>query len=458
MDSPDTTPIPIPSEDNAWQDMRDRLDKEMPLTDAAPAVVRRNSFPGKMLWTLSTVLLVALAILLLRKAPTQSLVSGGKSAGSDTAAPLTVEKSANAAPSTAHKFAAVATPKKYPRPHTRAQPLLSGRRTSNNDERDARQSSERSATIHERDARQSSERTATIHEHDARQSSERAFATHGPDVVDRSSNQEIKTIPAPLSTSQQLDNTPLELPRGEASGSGIKHLMSTMHIQLPDTLFMTFGLQWTEEYPFGFGSNGNYFMGTQGRPRYYRALLPSAWMQLQLDRSILGIEINPFYSQNVGKGLESQSSSVVVGDTTIGTSSSRLAVKVFGLSTSIDYLGSIGGHWWAGAGLRLDWWVRAVASDWTIVQKQTTSGFESINETLEYGPISKNDWRDVPTFQLDLLGEILYKRGISQAGFRLGVSPDAGQRNFNSGFFFQLEFFYRLSLFSKKVYLRDDEK
>src|SRR5580698_5834825 len=107
MDSPESTPIPIPSEDNAWQDMRDRLDKEMPVAEPAPAAVRRNSFPGKMLWTLSMVVLLTLAILLLRKAPTQSLVSGGKSAGSDAAAPLTVDKSDPSAPSTVKKSIAV---------------------------------------------------------------------------------------------------------------------------------------------------------------------------------------------------------------------------------------------------------------------------------------------------------------------------------------------------------------
>src|SRR5579863_10437107 len=103
MDSPEPTPIPIPSEDNAWQDMRDRLDKEMPLTAPAPAAARRNSMPGRMLWTLLTVLL-------LRKAPTQSLVSGRRSTGSGASVPLTENKSADAAPLTVNKSAAAAAP------------------------------------------------------------------------------------------------------------------------------------------------------------------------------------------------------------------------------------------------------------------------------------------------------------------------------------------------------------
>jgi hypothetical protein len=438
MDSSEPTPIPIPSEDNAWKDMRDRLDKEMPVAEPAPAAVRRNSFPGKMLWTLSMVLLLTLAILLLRKAPTQSLVSGGKSAGSDAAespvarsarlplaekslAPATVYKSADARPAakksatppTENKFAAVATPKKYSRPRTRAQPLLSGRRIS------------------------------TSEEHYARPSSARALTAHEPDVVDRSPFQETRTLVTPLFSSLLFDSA--------AYGSSTKHLTSTTQLQFSDSLLLTFGLQWTEQFPpFDY-----LFRGIQGHSSYVRALLPSAWMQIQLDKSILGIELNPFYSQNASRVLETGYNPGVIGDTTVGTNTSRSLDKVFGLSVNIDFLTFIGGHWWAGGGLRTNWWMNAIGTDWTLVQKQTSAGYNSITETLHTGPISKSDWQYVPSFQLDLLGEILYRRGVSQAGFRLSVSPNAAAKDLNSDFFFESEFFYRLQLFSKKVYLRD---
>jgi hypothetical protein len=437
MDSPESTPIPIPSEDNAWQDMRDRLDKEMPVAEPAPATVRRNSFPGKMLWTLSTVLLLTLAILLLRKAPTQSLVSGGRSAGSDAAALSTVKKSDNAAPSPSEKSdaaashmarpiqlraaappaenrsAAVATPNKHSRPHTRAQPLHSGRRNSTTDQRGARPSSARALTTHERD------------------------------VVDRSPVQETKTLVASIFSSLLLD--------AAASGGGPKQLTGTTHLQFSDSLLLTFGLQWTEQFlPFDY-----LFRGIQGHSNYVRALLPSAWMQLQLDRSILGIELNPFYSQIASKVLETGYNSVNLGDTLAGTNTSRSLDKVFGLSANIHFLTSIGGHWWAGGGLRTNWWTNAIGTDWTMVQLHTPAGFSSVTSSLKIAPISKSDWQYVPSFQLDLLGEILYRRGVSQAGFRLSVSPDAVEKDLNSDFFFEFEFFYRLSLFSKKVYLRD---
>jgi hypothetical protein len=152
------------------------------------------------------------------------------------------------------------------------------------------------------------------------------------------------------------------------------------------------------------------------------------------------------------------SNSAVGGDTTVGTTTVNTLDKVFGLSTNIEFLAFIGGHWWAGGGLRANWWTNAIATDWTTVQKWTPAGFQSNFSSVNLAPISKSDWQYVPSFQLDLLGEILYKRGVSQVGFRLSISPDAAQKSFNSDFFFEGEFFYRLLLFSKKVYLRDDEK
>ena len=182
------------------------------------------------------------------------------------------------------------------------------------------------------------------------------------------------------------------------------------------------GLQWNMQLPFANSSSFFTGPGTQSQP--YRILLPGAWISWHSEKSLLGVQVNPFTSLLVpSKPFNTVVANSTSSDTAITKTETKTLKKLFGVSAVLSYNYNVTGNWWFGGNMQATWWRSGIATSNIKTSRQSlSSSFNPINtqSTTRY-KLSKPDWENFSTFQMQLNLEILYRKKTWIAGFNAGL-------------------------------------
>lgn len=182
------------------------------------------------------------------------------------------------------------------------------------------------------------------------------------------------------------------------------------------------GLQWNMQLPFANSSSFFTGPGTQSQP--YRILLPGAWISWHSEKSLLGVQVNPFTSLLVpSKPFNTVIANSTSSDTAITKTETKTLKKLFGVSAVLSYNYNVTGNWWFGGNMQATWWRSGIATSNIKTSRQSLSNsFNPINtqSTTRY-KLSKPDWENFSTFQMQLNLEILYRKKTWIAGFNAGL-------------------------------------
>jgi hypothetical protein len=242
--------------------------------------------------------------------------------------------------------------------------------------------------------------------------------------------------------------TKQELQAQHAAAAGPVELQEEEH------LVLLTGLEWAAQVPTA--NAGHYFTGTTGRDQFYRPLIPAVWMQVQSRGSLLEIAFAPSFSKLVApRTFSEETNSVIVADSLVTMHTMKALDKLFGVALSMNYAVALGGSWWAGGGIRADWWKHAIATISTVEDKSSlnnpvTNVSSSFSSTL---PLSGTDWSNFSRFQFDLSAQLLYRKAGQQAGLRLSMPFTPLNKTGGAGDSFRAELFYRLGIFGGKIKL-----
>jgi hypothetical protein len=227
---------------------------------------------------------------------------------------------------------------------------------------------------------------------------------------------------------------------------------SRVELQEERHMLLLTGLEWAPQVPTA--NAGHYFTGPTGRDQVLRLLIPAVWMQVQSKGSLLEIAFAPSFSKLIAaKTFSDETNSVVTADSSVTTHTTKALDKLFGVAFSINYAAALGGNWWAGGGVRADWWKHVVATVSTAEDKfplnnPATTIRSSFSST---SPLSGADWSNFSRFQLDLSAQLLYKTAGQQAGLRISMPFTPLNNNGGAGDHFRAELFYRHALFGGKI-------
>jgi hypothetical protein len=227
---------------------------------------------------------------------------------------------------------------------------------------------------------------------------------------------------------------------------------ATVELQEEQHMLLLTGLEWAAQVPTA--NAGHYFSGTTGRDQFYRLLIPAVWMQVQSHGSLLEITFAPSFSKLVAsRTFSEETNSVVVADSSVTTHTTKALDKLFGVALSVNYAAALGGKWWAGGGIRADWWKHAIATASIVEDKSplynpATNVRSSFSSTV---PLNEVDWSNFSRFQFDLSAQLLYRMDAQQTGLRVSMPFTPLNKNGGAGDSFRAELFYRLALFGGKI-------
>ncbi len=182
------------------------------------------------------------------------------------------------------------------------------------------------------------------------------------------------------------------------------------------------GLQWNLQAPQG--SAGNYFIGTKGERDPLRSFYPGAWLSIQRNKSLITLEVSPFFSTAVpAKPYSTDSINYRIRDTLFTDTEIKTLQKLFGMSAALGYSGNISSNWWVGGSLRGNWWKKGVAVAQTeLLKRADTSNFDDIRITNSSTYLlSDTAWATFSKMQFVVNAEVWYKQKLWQAGLQVGV-------------------------------------
>lgn len=218
------------------------------------------------------------------------------------------------------------------------------------------------------------------------------------------------------------------------------------HIELPaEKWTINTGLQWTIPVPSLNGSN--YFAGPNGQSQPYRLLLPGAWVQAEKEKQLITLDLNPFaVSLPPAKVFRTVTSVENQQDTLVQTIDQRTLVKTFGLSAGVAYQYKVFSNWWAGAGVQMLFWKRAVARSSSAINKTPMGGTAGVTTNQQSIYKVTDEWSYFSKIQASISAELFYKAPKWQAGFRLGLPITPLAQQDGPKYFLRGELIYRLHL------------
>jgi hypothetical protein len=187
------------------------------------------------------------------------------------------------------------------------------------------------------------------------------------------------------------------------------------------------GLQWNAQLR---ATNlREYFDGPNGSSQPYRLLLPSVWVSLQVEKSMLAAQLNPFaYSVLSNKPYATKD----MGSGAGMLRERRTLNKVFGISAGFGFDYNVKDNWWLGGNLQGIFWRKGAA---ILVGENinTSNGSTSFAYRNNY-QLTDTAWAGFSKFQMGLGAQLLYKKSKLQAGIRGDFSPvilidEKGQKN-----------------------------
>ncbi|HWB25051.1 MAG TPA: hypothetical protein VG738_06205 [Chitinophagaceae bacterium] len=200
------------------------------------------------------------------------------------------------------------------------------------------------------------------------------------------------------------------------------------------------GLGWQAQLPLN--SARHYFAGPNAASQPYRLLLPGVWVSAMADKNLFEIELNPFAATVYKPRLFS--SYLTINSSNRPQTTARYVNKLFGVSLLGEYSYNMQGNWWAGAGIQA---------------KVLTTGVETtevyVNDTqltsATFDKISDSSWSNIVTFQAMLNAQVFYMAKHWNAGVRAGVYFTPMAKNYGHGKNpLEVDFFFRLRLWQNK--------
>ena len=210
------------------------------------------------------------------------------------------------------------------------------------------------------------------------------------------------------------------------------------------------GLSWSLQLPFS-GTRG-YFQGPNTSSQPYRVLFPALWLQSVKDKSMLSLEINPFMSNLLPeKPFRTSTTNSYLPDTTIIKTEIKTLYKVFGFSASVGYNYNIAANWWVGGNLQFCWWANGIAYSNGLVQKTPVNGGSAtqVSSFEEEYQIS-DEWSYFNRAQFFLNSELQYRKQKWQAGLTAGIAATPLAKKEGPGNSFRMALFYRWALYTKR--------
>jgi hypothetical protein len=251
---------------------------------------------------------------------------------------------------------------------------------------------------------------------------------------------------APIDAASDRDSSNAKMEMAENDSTAAASDNVAPHIELPaEKWTINTGLQWTVPAPLNGGSN--YFIGPNGQSQPYRLLLPGAWLQAEKEKQLITFDINPFaVSLPPAKAFRTITSVENVQDTLVQTTDQRTLVKTFGLSAGVTYQYKIFSNWWAGGGVQMLFWKRAVAGSAAAINKIPMGGTAGVTTNQQSIYKVTDEWSYFSKIQASISTEIFYKAPKWQAGFRLGVPITPLAQQDGPKYFLRGELIYRLHL------------
>ena len=203
----------------------------------------------------------------------------------------------------------------------------------------------------------------------------------------------------------------------------LKEDSSVEEEDIDSTMFVAeAGLQWNMQLPFA--NSSSFFTGPGAQSQPYRILLPGAWISWHSEKSLLSVQVNPFTSLLVpSKSFNTVVANSTSSDTAITKTETKTLKKLFGVSAGLSYDFNVTGNWWFGGNMQANWWRSGIATSNIKTSSQSLSGsFNPINtQSNTIYKLSKPDWENFSTFQMQLNLEILYRKKTWIAGFNAGL-------------------------------------
>ena len=211
------------------------------------------------------------------------------------------------------------------------------------------------------------------------------------------------------------------------------------------------GLQWNIQIPTAGGDH--YFAGGNLKSQPYFFLVPGIWTSVQINRSLFSLEINPYYSSIVPPKTytESTSSSSNLDTVKIVTESRQLN-KLIGTAFAASFGYNIQRNWWLKGGLQMQWWRQGIATANLREEKYpaNNSTAKTFSTSSHLFAVENEEWNYFTKFQVNPNIEAVYVFKKWEASLRIGlpIAPitSSGDGPKNS---IRTEFILRYQLFKK---------
>jgi len=115
------------------------------------------------------------------------------------------------------------------------------------------------------------------------------------------------------------------------------------------------GIQW--QWPVPFSYSDYYFKGPGGNNRPYRLLLPGGWLAITKNKQRLMVSVNPFMSTSMPGNSKTGALLIDSSGLMIGHKS---MIQMFGYTVGVNYAYQVQSHWWVGAGINANWWQKGL--------------------------------------------------------------------------------------------------
>jgi len=207
------------------------------------------------------------------------------------------------------------------------------------------------------------------------------------------------------------------------------------------------GLQWNFQLPVY--SADNYFKGSSATSQAYRVLLPGAWISVNAEKHLMRAELNPFYSTLFpAKPFGTFTTYSTIPDTIITITETKTLRKTFGIFISADYNYNFSSNLWVGGGIYAYWQRKGITSGSGVEERRSIS-----NGGIVSGAFNKSyvlttaEWENFARFQLGIHAEVFYSSKKMQTGFRIGLPVNNVARHQGQKYSVRSEMIFRLPLF-----------
>jgi hypothetical protein len=185
---------------------------------------------------------------------------------------------------------------------------------------------------------------------------------------------------------------------------------------------LRFGIQWNLQIPTG--SASQYFTGGNLKSQPYLLLIPGIWTSLQVNRSMISVELNPYYTSLVpSKTYTELTSTSSTLDTVKIVTESRQLNKLIGSALSASFGYNIKNNWWLKGGVQMQWWRKGIATAVINQEKYpvNNSADKTFSSSSHLFAIEEEEWNYFTKFQVNLNMEALYTFKKWETALRIGL-------------------------------------